>query len=475
MTETQAGAEPRQTVWRKLAIIIPLAAGAAILGYAIKSRQPPPQNPPAERSRHVRVIHAAKVPVTPHVTGYGAVKPGSVWNAIAQVSGKIAYVHPNLKKGALIKRGVVIIRIDKADFEMAIAEAKANIASAEARLQELQTTESNLQSVLVVEKKSLELKRSQLERKQALQKRGTATPLSVEQEQRDTLAQERRVIDIENALKLLPAQKSVQEAQIAVNRSRLETANLNLSRTEIRAPFAGRVAEVAAEVTQFAQAGSRLGIIDAIDVAEIEAQFPVAQLAQFVRAIASGGSDPSPQASEDFARIASERGYFTIIRLLSGPETARWRGEIVRISDTFDPQTRTIGIISIVRNSYADARPGERPPLTKGMFVQVSLIAPALEPAIVVPVAAIHDGKVYVAGKDDRLAIRSLSTGLVIGNMALVRSGLEPGDRIVVSDLPYVLPDMLLTVSRDEGLEKEIAASVAQAASSSRPAKEKGR
>lgn len=460
MSETEPRTEKRQTVWRKMAIVVPLAVGVGILAYAIKSRQPPPQNPQQESFRHVRVIHAAKVPVRPTVTGYGSVKPGAVWNAIPQVGGKVVYVHPNLKKGALIGKDTLIVRIDKADFEMAIAEARANIASAEARLQELKTTETNLKAVLEVERKSLELKRSQLERKQALQKRGTATPLSVEQEQRDTLAQERRVIDIENSLKLLPAQKSVQEAQIAVNRSRLETAKLNLSRTEIRVPFAGRVAEANVETTQFAQAGSRLAVIDSVDVAEIEAQFPVAPLTQFIQALDRNSETQRPRLSEDFAEVAKRRGFFTTIRLLSGPATARWRGDIVRISDTFDPQTRTVGIISAVRNSYAKARPGERPPLTKGMFVQVELNAPDLDPSIVLPVSAIHDGKVYVAGKENRLIIRSVETGLVIGNNVLVRKGLAAGERIVVSDIPYVLPDMLLMATRDTALEKEIAKSV---------------
>ena len=447
----------RQSIWRKLLVIVPLAAGVALLAFAIKSRKPPAQNPVVERASHVRVIEVAAVPVSPQVTGYGAVKPARVWNAITQVSGKLTYVHPNLKKGGLIATDTVIARIDTADFSMAIAEAKANIEAAEARLRELTTNQTNLKKVLDVERKSLELKRSQLERKKALRQRGTATPLSVEQEERDRLAQERRVIDIENQLNVLPAQQAVQRAQIEVNKSRLASAQLNLSRTEIRAPFTGRVAEAPIERTQYAQAGSRLAVIDSIDVAEIEAQFPIAPLAQFVRANASNGnSNGAPQSTEDFAKLVRESGYYSVIRMLSGPETARWRGAIVRVSDTFDPQTRTVGIITAVRDAYRSARPGERPPLTKGMFVQVTLHSQPLPPAIVIPGSAVHEGAVYVAGKDNRLSICKVRTGLIIGNMVVVRSGLNAGDKVVVSDLSYVLPNMLLQVSRDTGLETEI-------------------
>lgn len=461
MSDNAPDTEVRQSIWRKLAIIIPLVAGVAVLAYAIKSRKPPAQKPVAERAQHVRIIQAAAVPISPQVTGFGAVKPGRVWNAITQVSGKIIYVHPNLKKGALIKEGSVLVRIDPADFEMAIAEAKANIESAEARLLELNTTQANLKKVLEIERKSLVLKKSQLARKQALQKRGTATPLSVEQEERDTLGQERRVLDIENQLTVLPAQQSVQRAQIAVNKSRLQTAKLNLSRTEIKVPFTGRVADAPIERTQFAQAGSRLAIIDSIAVAEIEAHFPIAALAQFARANienGNGGNASSAGVAASFSERIKDSGYYAIVRMLSGPQSAQWRGNIVRISDTFDPQTRTMGIITAVKDSYTNAKPGERPPLTKGMFVRVILHSKSLPPGIVIPASAIDDGKVYVAKEDNRLAIRKITTGLTIGNMRAVKSGLKAGERIIVSDLAYVLPNMLLRVDRDMGLEKEIAA-----------------
>ncbi|MGE3247411.1 MAG: efflux RND transporter periplasmic adaptor subunit [Beijerinckiaceae bacterium] len=466
MNDEPTRMEPRQSIWRKLLFIVPLVAGVGVVALAVKSRKPPAQDPPTEQAAHVRIIEVASIPVAPQVTGYGSVRPARVWNAITQVSGKIAYVDTDLKKGALIKAGTVIARIDQADFKMAIAEATANIEAAEARLKELTTNQSNLRKVLEVERQSLALKKSQLERKKALRQRGSATPLSVEQEERDTLAQERRVIDIQNQLTVLPAQQEVQRAQIAVNKSRLESAELNLSRTEIRAPFAGRVAEAPIERTQFAQAGSRLAVIDSIDVAEIEAQFPIAPLAQFARANAAGmngadnGNGPGngvPQSRQDFAKLVRESGFYAMIRLLSGPASAQWRGQIVRISDTFDPQTRTMGIIAAVKDSYASSVPGERPPLTKGMFVQMTLHSNPLPPAIVIPTSAIHDGAVYVAGQDNRLVTRKVQTGLLIGNMVVVRSGLKAGERIVVSDLAYVLPGMLLQTSRDKLLEADIA------------------
>jgi len=455
-TETS---EPRQSIWRRIVIVAPLLVGAGILAYAIQSRQPPPQDPPAERVWHVRAIEATPLPVAPYVAGYGTVRPDRVWNAIAQVGGQITYVHPDLRRGALIEENTVVVRIDGADLESAIAEAEANIRSASARLDELTITGANFEKALEIERKSLELRQTQLKRRQELEQRGAATALQVEQELRDTLAQERRVIDIESQLRLLPAQKDVQRAQIAINNARLATAKLNLSRTEIRAPFTGRVSETAAEVTQFAQAGSRLAVIDSIAVAEIEAQFPVDALAQFVRA--TFPADVLGEERQVTAELARATGFHAIVQMLGGPDSAQWRGQIARVSDSIDPQTRTIGLIITVEGSYAKAEPGVRPPLAKGMFVRTVLRSNKMEPQFVVPVSAVREGSVHVAGADNRLSARAVTTGLRLGDFVVVQSGLEGGERVVVSDLTFVMPNMLLGVTIDEKLQAQIAAHAA--------------
>ena len=52
-----------------------------------------------------------------------------------------------------------------------------------------------------------------------------------------------------------------------------------------------------------------------------------------------------------------------------------WDAEVKRISDTVDPETRSIGVIVSVPEPYGQAKPGLRPPLIKGMFAEVELHA----------------------------------------------------------------------------------------------------
>lgn len=448
-------------------IIPPLLAGAGILFFAIQSRKPPERTQPQELARAVRVITVQPQDVVPRISGYGSVKPGRVWNAVAQVSGKVIYVHPDLKRGALLDNNETIIRIDPADYRMAISEAEANIRSAEAKLEELKTTAENLKKILEVEKQSLEVKQGQLDRKKALLKRGSTSALAVEQEERDLLAQRRRVVDIENQLRTLPNQRSVQEAQIAINKSRLASAKLNLARTEIKTPFRGRLAEVNVQLTQFVTTGTRMAVLDSVRVAEIEAQFSLQQISQFSQALrrAAAGNGNNNGADENgngngfpnIADLARQSGLYTLIRLRGAGRNVQWRGELARISDTFDPQTRTVGIITTVEGSYDKAVPGVRPPLTKGMFVEVELRGRELKNRIVIPRSALHGNEVYTVNDENRLQRRKVRTGIEIGNSVSIVSGLSAGDRVVASDIRPALEGALLAPSEDKSLAQSLA------------------
>ena len=273
---------------RKLLFIPPILIGIAILYYMASGRQAPERKPPEERARAVRVITAEPVRLVPRVTGFGSVYPGSVWSAIAQVAGEVVYVHPGLKKGAILAAGTEIVRISPADFVLAISQAQANIRSAEAKLAELKVTETNTADLLKIENRGLELREAELKRKRDLFARGTVAQSALELELRETLAQRKKIQDLENALRLLPTQRAVQQAQIAVYQTQLELAKLDLARTRIKSPFDARIAEVKVEAEQFVQTGGTLVTADSLDVAEVEAQIPISQFRAMIHAGAAG-------------------------------------------------------------------------------------------------------------------------------------------------------------------------------------------
>jgi RND family efflux transporter MFP subunit len=445
---------------RKLLFIPPILIGIAVLYYMASGREPPERKPPAERARAVRVIAAEPVRLVPRVTGFGSVYPGTVWSAIAQVAGEAVFVHPGLKKGAILAAGAEIVRISPADYTLAISQAQANIRSAEAKLAELNVTETNTTDLLEIEKRGLTLRQSELARKQDLLERGTVAQSALELEQRETLAQRKKVQDLENALRLLPTQRAVQREQIAVYEAQLESAKLDLARTRITLPFDARIAEVNVEAEQFVQAGGTLVSADSLDIAEVEAQIPISQFRAMVQASAPGGL-PNVITAQSLSQIIKTIGFEATVRLRAGNDFIEWPARFARISDTVDPKTRTIGAIVAVDGAYATASPGERPPLTKGMFVEIEIRTRAREDRIVVPRSAVHDGALYVASAEDRLDIRPVTLGLVQGDLAAIENGIEPGERVVVSDLVPAIAGMLLAPEPDDRLLTRLKADAA--------------
>ena len=149
-------------------------------------------------------------------------------------------------------------------------------------------------------------------------------------------------------------------------------------------------------------------------------------------------------------------GIHGIIRLRLADRIIEWAGRVVRISDTLDPSTRTVGIIVAVDKPYAKAVPGKRPPLVKGMFVEVELRAKPVENRIVVPRAAIRAGRVLVVDADNRLRSKPVEIGFVQGDVAILSAGLTAGEQIVVSDLSPAIDGMLLKATQDPDLAQRL-------------------
>jgi membrane fusion protein, multidrug efflux system len=434
---------------RKLLIIPPILVGLAVLYFMASGRDAPERNPPTEIARAVRVIEAEPIQLVPRVTGFGSVYPGTVWNAIAQVSGKIEYVHPDLENGAILVEGTEIIRISPVDFNLAIRQAEANIRSAEAKLDELSVTEQNTTDLLEIEQDGLALREAELARKQSLFERGTIAKAALDLEQRETLAQRKKVQDLENTLRLLPTQRSVQEEQIAIYEAQLQSAQLDLERTHIVLPFNSRIADLAVEAEQFIQAGGKLVSADSLDVAEVEAQIPITQFRDMLHASVDRNM-PIGIDAESMSRILETIGFEATVRLGTGDDAVEWPARFSRISDTVDPKTRTIGAIVAVDGAYAMAVPGERPPLSKGMFVEIVIRTRARLDEIVVPRSAFHDGKLYVVDGDGRLEIRDVTPGLVQGDLVVISDGIAAGEQVVVSDLIPAISGMLLIPQVDD-------------------------
>lgn len=439
-------------MFRKLLFFVPVIIGGLAVYWVSSQRQPPMRAEPAEIVRSVRFIEVQPIDLIPRVSGFGTVSPAKTWKAVVQAAGEIEFVHPDLRRGAILEGGTEIIRISPADYELAIARAEANIERIDAELAEFELTEENTRASLEIEREVLQLQERDMARRERLAEAGTISSTVLEQEKRETLAQRKKVQDLENTLKLIPAQRRSLESQRRLNRLELDQAKLNLQRTVITLPFSARIAEASAEIAQFAQTGTTLAVADGLQTAEVEAQVPLSQFAAFIRVATRKGASRPGLTAEGIRQVIDEMGFEATIRLNAAGTDAEWPAVFSRISDTIDPKTRTVGVFVSASGTWENAIPGQRPPLSKGLFVEVLLEAKPLEDVIAVPRSAIVDGKVPVMDQDDRLALRDIEIGIEQRDLAIVSSGLIAGDRVVVSDVVPAIPGMKLRGTQDEAL-----------------------
>lgn len=433
---------------RKWVILLPILLGVAIFIFLKQGKVPPVQQEPAEIPKLVRSISIPSLNVVPKAVGHGTVRPGFTWDAVAQVSGKILEKHPKLKKGAIIPVGQPLLRIDPTDFELAITQIKADIQASQAQLQELDAKAANTRAALAIEERALRLNESELQRKKKLMGKGGVSRSDLESQEQALLAQKQKLQSQENTLNLLPSQKALVEAQLARHQAKLATAERDLQHTKVQMPFTGRIAEVNFEKEQYVRVGEILLEADDLQRAEIEVQIPIEQIAPLMRSEKNVNILNAVQSDSHHSfGIAAE------VKLNQGALKAVWHGRVARMSDTLDPKTRTVGVIVEVDEPYANVRPGVRPPLLKGLFVEVTLMGSVRSNRLVIPRLALHDGAVYLVNAQDRLEIRRVEIELLQPEYAVIGSGVGAGERVVISDLVPAIDGMLLSPQTDEAAQ----------------------
>lgn len=420
--------------------LLPVLAGAVVLVFAAKMKPSPVQLPPTEAATSVRIIDVPEVTLIPRAVGYGSIRPARVWQAVAEVAGKIVDIHPQLKKGAIIGKGETLLKIDPTDYLLAITQAEADIRAISAQIDEMDARSGNTRASLKIEERSLELTQRDFERKRQLLKQGTVSQAAVDQEERNFLNGRQAVQNLRNTLNLIPAERDVLNAQRAQQQARLEAARLDLERTQIIAPFDCRIAEVNIEATQYTGTGMVLAVADDISVAEVTAQVPMGRL---INLVATDTAVPNSTAGI-MTRLPDLLGFEAVVRLRGSSIDAQWKARFTRINDTIDPETRTVGVIVAVDDPYGQTLPGSRPPLTKNMFVEVEIKGRARPNQIVIPRSSLHGNSVYVIKDGNRLEIRPVETAFVQTDFAVIQSGLAAAEKIIVSDPIPAISGMLL-------------------------------
>ena len=439
---------------KRLAFLPAVGLGVITLVILKGCQEPPLRLPLTERSAAARVITLPEggVDVVPEALGYGTVAARRMWNAVTQVGGRIVHLNERVRVGAFVKEGTEIVRIDTTDHELEARQAEAQLAGLGAQLEQLGQRKKQYDGLLALERRSLDLARRELERAATLVKQGIDAATSRDAQEREVLRQENVVQQLVDSLALVPSDQRKLEAERDGQKASLERARLNVTRCVIRAPFDCRIATLGVEASQVISAGQVVCSAEGIDVAEIAAHFAADQLAP----VFVGTNDDQPISLtdtplKDILHVTAQ------VRLQAGKRFVTWTARAIR-AETVEPETRTVPIVVAVDEPYGDLRPGRRPPLARGMFVEVALRGKTQSGCQVIPRSALQAGDaVYVADAENRLRSRDARVKFMQGGIAVVVLDLRGGDRIVVSDVVPAIEGQLLEITDDPDVAKAIA------------------
>ena len=319
-----------------------LLAGGGIAFWIFKNPRRAAEEPRRAAPPVVRVIEAAPRSHRVIVPSQGTVNPRTRTTLVAEVAGRVVSVAPAWAEGGFFEEGGVLLRIDSSDYDLAVVSAKAEVAQAELRLaRELEEAE-------IARREWREIGKPESE----------PSPLVLREPQ-------------------------VKEARAALEaaRARQRQAELDLERTEVRAPFAGRVLERSADVGQYVARGSTVGRIYAVDYAEVRLPVTVDDLAFL----------DVPLRYRGEGRI--DAGLPVTLHARFAGEEHSWGGEVVRTEGEIDPRTRMVHLVARVEDPYGRGDDPERPPLAVGLFVRAEIAGRVLDDVIVLPRHVLRRGE----------------------------------------------------------------------------------
>lgn len=362
--------------------------GALLASTALVALKPDPKPRAIESILPVVEVLAAQ-PAAQRVTvrAQGTLAPRDEVDLVAEVAGRVEWISPSFDGAGEFAKNEPLVRIARADYEIAAERARAAVARAESQLA---------------------LARAAQSRSDALFDAGAASPAAKEQA----------------AGNALMAEASLRDAQAA-----LAQADLALSRTQIRAPFAGRVRERRVALGQYLAPSAPVARVYGGDGAEVKLALR-AEDAAFVE-LPSDPTQPGPRAKL-FANVAGE--------------TRELSGRVVASAGALDPRTRMLAIT--VR--LDDARAADAA-LALGSFVEVEIEGRELASAVKLPRAALSgDGAVYVAGDGDTLELRTVEVARADDAAAWVTSGLRAGERVCAHAPSSLAPGTRVRIAANE-------------------------
>ena len=352
--------------WKRVLLIVAILAGGVVASIAMSALREPPAKKEAEKLDMLVEVQVLK-PMNANfsIQSQGTVRPRTETVLSSEVSGTIVDVSPKWMAGGVFEEGEVLLRVDPTNYTVAVDQAKALV--------------------------------------------------------------KQRQIEFDGAEKLLSqgyraeSEHASAAAALASAKAELVRANRNLERTFIRLPYAGMVRSKEADLGQFVNPGTRVGVVFAIDYAEVRLPLTDQDL----------GFLELPGAI-DIRDTGAGNGPEVELKTVTRGKSTSWKARIVRTEGVVDEKSRVTYAVALIADPYQLL--GDDTVLPMGTFVSATIAGTRREGVYRVPRSALK-GASELLFVDDQDTIQTRAVNIVRSDAdyAYIEGGIEEGERIILT------------------------------------------
>ncbi len=333
------------------------------------------------------------------VSSFGVVKPRTQSSLVTQASGQILTISPNFREGGFFEKDEVLVQLDDRDYQAEVKIAEAGLL---------------------------------LARQQLLEEQARTNQALVDWQR---LSNGREP----TALVLREPQLAAARAAMLSNQASLEKANLALERTQVVAPFSGRILEKHVDVGRVVSTNAQLATIYATDYVEIRLPINNSDLALV---------ELPEQGKSVVAKVSFESDLIGL---------QKWEGQLIRTEGAIDSNSQQLYVVAQIDDPF-DYQSNQKMPLKIGQYLTANIAGKKLSQVLVIPTKSIYQGSYVYVVNDGVLLRKDVSIRWQNSQDSVVRAGLNNGDELVTTSLgqvssgtPVTIMGAEPTISRPQG------------------------
>ena len=306
----------------------------------------------------------------------------------SEVGGEVIYRSKKFSEGSSVISGEILAKIDDTDLQLQYKNALLQLASAEVQFA-VQQAEAE-----------------------------------IAQEAWDQVGE-----GIPQELTTKKPQLKQAKAALEVAKAQVQSAEKKLNKTEITAPYTGRIQNINIDLGSTIIPGQPVGSMYTSNEIEVTLSVKDSDL-QFL------------DIPMDGRKLNPDQKSIVIIKSLYKGEMQEWAGNLERVDGVIDPMTRMIKLIANFKNNFIEET---KPILPIGLFVEAEINGKQLENIFMIPNSALTpNDELLFLNQNDALEIRKVSVLTKMKNHILVKEGMKAGERVVVSKLSIATNGMLV-------------------------------